>query len=147
MYIISLIRFSRRNYLKNGWYFDCSCLRCRDATECGTFMTAFNCDKCKGGIIFPQDSLDHETEYACQKCQRVVEGPKISALEYAFNSRLDSTDKNDCSELENILGEMLDKRNFLDSHYLVLTAKRYLVYVYGRIKVSYRWELIHRFSV
>ena len=37
---------SRRAMLKEGWYFDCSCQRCSDASELGAVTSALKCQEC-----------------------------------------------------------------------------------------------------
>ena len=39
--------FLRRYKIKNNWKFDCTCSRCNDKTEFGTFVDAVLCMKCK----------------------------------------------------------------------------------------------------
>ena len=34
----------RRKKLRSDYYFDCKCRRCRDVTECGTFVSAIYID-------------------------------------------------------------------------------------------------------
>merc|ERR1719189_2314447 len=35
----------RRSHLRDGWFFECQCLRCKDPTECRTYCSAFICTK------------------------------------------------------------------------------------------------------
>ena len=45
----------RKLYLASDWYFDCSCSRCSDVTEFGTFVSALKCSSCSEGLILPED--------------------------------------------------------------------------------------------
>jgi hypothetical protein len=45
----------RKLNLANEWYFDCSCARCSDVTEFGTFVSALKCGSCREGLILPED--------------------------------------------------------------------------------------------
>ena len=38
---------TRRKKLKESWYFDCLCKRCRDPTENQSFLGAMICNQCK----------------------------------------------------------------------------------------------------
>ena len=39
-------RLSRRESFRQGWFFDCKCSRCCDATEMGSFLNALLCPLC-----------------------------------------------------------------------------------------------------
>ena len=64
----------RRSHLKDGWFFDCVCPRCRDPTEKGAMTSAFVCpaNKCRGGALLPSDPLDPKSPWKCTKCKDVV---------------------------------------------------------------------------
>ena len=36
----------RQRKLREGWYFDCTCSRCLDATELGAMTSAIKCHEC-----------------------------------------------------------------------------------------------------
>ena len=48
----------RKLYLASDWYFDCSCSRCSDVTEFGTFVSALKCSSCSEGLILPEDQRE-----------------------------------------------------------------------------------------
>ena len=64
----------RRSHLKDGWFFDCVCPRCRDPTEKGAMTSAFVCpaNKCSRGALLPSDPLDPKSPWKCTKCKDVV---------------------------------------------------------------------------
>ena len=39
-------RRSRRESFRQGWFFDCKCCRCSDATEMGSYVNALLCQLC-----------------------------------------------------------------------------------------------------
>lgn len=49
----------RREYLREGKYFECNCQRCADPTELGTHMSTLKCTKnlCDNGVILSTNSL------------------------------------------------------------------------------------------
>lgn len=49
----------RREYLREGKYFECNCARCSDPTELGTHMSTLKCTKnlCDNGVILSTNSL------------------------------------------------------------------------------------------
>ena len=59
----------RRQLLARKWMFLCSCLRCQDRTEAGTFLDGLQCQvkRCEGRVL-PVSPLESETEYSCDQC-------------------------------------------------------------------------------
>ena len=57
-------------YFRDGWFFDCNCDRCSDATEFGTFSSAFlDRNGCgSNGIVLPSDPLDLDSPWKCLSC-------------------------------------------------------------------------------
>lgn len=49
---------NRRHHLKQTKMFDCQCVRCRDVTEFGSYVSALKCLKCEKGLLLP-DSLEN----------------------------------------------------------------------------------------
>nr|CAD7573926.1 unnamed protein product [Timema californicum] len=59
----------RREHLHEGKYFDCTCSRCRDPTELGTYMSSLKCVKCRGkGLVSPVDALKENSPWECNQC-------------------------------------------------------------------------------
>lgn len=58
----------RRIYLKHSKCFDCMCQRCRDPTECGTFIGSLLCSRCKSGKLLPDNPFDSSSDWNCPKC-------------------------------------------------------------------------------
>ena len=58
----------RRRRLKAEWYFECSCSRCVDPTECGTMVSAVTCEACEEGFLLPRDPLDCYSDWPCDAC-------------------------------------------------------------------------------
>ncbi|KAJ8979859.1 hypothetical protein NQ317_016043 [Molorchus minor] len=59
----------RREFFREGKYFDCSCARCCDKTELGTNNSTLKCNKCDNGIILPADPLDDKCYWNCTHCE------------------------------------------------------------------------------
>ncbi|XP_034245070.1 SET domain-containing protein SmydA-8-like [Thrips palmi] len=43
----------RQEHLREGKYFECSCERCADPTECGTHLSSLWCPHCQAGLVSP----------------------------------------------------------------------------------------------
>lgn len=58
----------RRKRIHSEWYFQCTCTRCRDPTELGTFISALICEVCEEGSMLPVEPLDPFSEWVCSDC-------------------------------------------------------------------------------
>ena len=62
----------RREDIKRYWFFDCTCPRCSDVTEMGSFMSAVVCFACQKGYLLPIHALEYKSDWICDSCQNVV---------------------------------------------------------------------------
>ena len=74
----------RRQKLRDGWYFECRCARCRDPSELGLLTSATACVRCFGtsgggdqeadvrGVVLPLQPLDPQAEWRCTTCGHKV---------------------------------------------------------------------------
>ncbi|XP_058064802.1 SET domain-containing protein SmydA-8 [Anopheles bellator] len=121
----------RRQHLWEEKFFWCTCARCSDPTEFGTFCSAVRCTKCRRGYLLPSSPLDQEADWRCNggcpnaaSCQTIV-----LLLEKAFQ-KLDSIGGNDVEGYERFLtayGTVLH-----ENHHLLLSAKHSLCELYGK---------------
>merc|ERR1712123_308942 len=62
---------TRRRKIRKNWFFDCTCSRCSDPTELGTFASGVVCRDCikegRDGVLLPLDSLDYDSEWRCSQ--------------------------------------------------------------------------------
>lgn len=61
---------NRRLILARTKHFKCSCTRCADPTEFGSYINALKCSICKCGNVLPTDSLDLKSNWKCDLCQK-----------------------------------------------------------------------------
>ena len=73
----------RRAILLRGKSFECSCQRCADPTEFGTFASSFKCQKCEKGYMLTNNSLSLSADWFCDKCDERCPGK--SAMEFDNN--------------------------------------------------------------
>merc|ERR1711874_684017 len=84
----------RKLELANEWYFHCSCLRCSDLTEFGTFVSAVKCASCKEGLILPEDTKQ-DSLWRCRFCSNPYESEMIQELVEKLEDQLhDITEHN-----------------------------------------------------
>lgn len=59
----------RRDHLKVTKYFDCTCERCSDPTEMGTYISGLRCLGCEKGTLLPDKPLlGVQAEWKCDNC-------------------------------------------------------------------------------
>jgi len=117
----------RRQKIREEWYFDCSCRRCSDPTECGSFISAVRCFKDCKGYLLPEESLDYQSLWQCSRCKNEVLQEQVAnmveSLEQELNSITDSGDFAAYQEfLTNYSGTLLHP-----NHFLLTTARRNLI--------------------
>lgn len=93
----------RREHLQEGKFFWCSCERCRDPTEYGTYTSALRCPKCQNGMILPIEPLKQDASWQCKGCKYTVTGRSISMLVDRVQEELDSLEAHDIKGLEEFL--------------------------------------------
>ncbi len=61
----------RRGDIRDCWFFDCACARCRDPSELGSGMSAHRCEDegCDGDVLPDPDAEDHlKEDWKCTGC-------------------------------------------------------------------------------
>ena len=91
----SLCSLTRRKTIKEGWYFDCKCRRCCDATEMGTHCNTLTCPACKDGLVLPKDPLDYTSDWQCDKCGLLMDYVQVTKIVDNFNERIKHLYEND----------------------------------------------------
>lgn len=139
----------RREHLLENKFFACTCQRCADKTELGTYVGALRCPKCKDGLVLSEDPLNPEAVWSCSnkaaKNKAACPGYTLAAkamelLTNRISSELDEIDSNNISAMESLLEKY---RNVLHpNHYLNLEVKLNLSQLYGKIN----GYLIHEMS-
>ena len=71
----------RRQLIARKWFFLCSCLRCSDKTEAGTFLDGLKCQSrsCEGRVL-PVSPLEPETEYSCDQCETETSNTEVNNI-------------------------------------------------------------------
>lgn len=122
----------RREHIKHSKFFDCSCKRCSDPTELGTYASAFRCPKCTGRVL-PTAPLDPNAQWKCidNGCTYTMVAAAVQLLLKRLTDEFELIDVNDVPGYENFLHKY---RNVLhETHYLCLSAKHSLSQLYGKV--------------
>lgn len=68
----------RREHLLESKFFECSCQRCADPTELGTYNGALLCPKCSPGLVLSTNPLDADAAWACNN-EKTCPGYRVTA--------------------------------------------------------------------
>ena len=121
---------TRRSKIRKNWFFDCSCPRCSDPTELGTFASALLCPVCvKGGcegVLLPKEPLNPACLWTCSLpgCSSQTESSTVRDMVANFEKDLETAGESveDLETLLVTLGQTLHPQ-----HYLMMTGKRRLL--------------------
>nr|XP_018912150.1 PREDICTED: protein msta-like isoform X2 [Bemisia tabaci] len=95
---------TRRSHLLDTKHFLCSCFRCLDPTELGTFLFMMDCpSRGCGGQLSPTDPLSLSCAWTCGRCNRVVTEQQISILRNIAAGPTPDPDLEDLSALKTSL--------------------------------------------
>ena len=121
---------ARRNKIRKNWFFDCSCPRCADPTELGTFLSALLCPTCREqgreGLLLPHQPLDYTSTWTCSSstCSTTKEAVEVEEMMAGMEEQLEELGEGP-EPLQHLLlvwGALLHPH-----HYLMLQAKRRLL--------------------
>jgi len=120
----------RRRDLSRYWYFDCRCLRCSDSTELGTHMSSVRCI-CGEGLCVKREALEWESDWVCEKCERVVPEADILKEVDRIEEELAEVDANDTEKLEELIAMYSSHTLLHPQHYLVIELMHSLAITYS----------------
>jgi len=119
----------RRKQISDAWFFSCSCVRCSDPTELGSFASAVICPHCQDGKILPLDSLSYHSMWRCEKCQKETDPKYIIDLEEKLEAEIDDIEYMDIDGYRTLLEKY--KPLLPATHYQMVIIKRYMFSIYG----------------
>ncbi len=118
--IFSLIfTLKRQMVLKHETRFgSCSCRRCKDPTELGTFASGVYCPKCPNqeGILLSENPLNEDADWLCNKCSLRLSFELKIKLEHAALKGLLVLNRTSIPDCENFITKyckVLHTHNFL----------------------------------
>jgi hypothetical protein len=129
---------ARRAHLKQSKCFDCTCARCCDATEFGTYTGAINCSQCKKsggkveGKIISTNPLDASAPWKCEGCSHTITGRQMAWGNEAIKQEITALDKSKPQSLEDFLVKYKDALHPTNWH--MLEVKYALSQMYGNMQ-------------
>ena len=126
--------YIRRPVMKEKWFFDCSCPRCLDPTELGSYFGSILCDNRKcGGPVISSDPSNNLSDFHCQKCGKTMSYATVMSVISTSEKMILNNDTKD-GVIEHY-ERILDKLSSLlhPGNYLLLELKQKLGLLYGNI--------------
>ena len=127
-------RISLTRRLREHRYLSCSCPRCSDATELGTFTSSALCDgrSCseQGGLLLPIDPRLEASDWICTSCQAITSRADIEAIEDKYIEKFSLLSQGDLTAYYRFLNELGER--FHASHHLVMRMAQFLVLLQGK---------------
>ena len=84
--------------MRYGKFFECGCTRCCDPTECGTYLSAFKCQKCAVGNVLPLKPLDDDSPWVCDRCPYRLTSSVITKVTNRLKEEYDGIGFNDVQQ-------------------------------------------------
>jgi len=127
-------RLSLKKWIIEQRYVDCSCARCVDATELGTFTSSALCDQdeCKerGGLLLPIDPSNYLSDWLCTSCQIITKHDEVQKIEDKYVEKFRELPQGNLTAYYRFLNELGDR--FHASHHLVMRMAQFLVLLQGK---------------
>jgi hypothetical protein len=99
----------RREQLLASKCFHCTCQRCADPTEFGTYLGAHRCSKCHKGYLLSREPLEPVSSWHCASCGHTVTARDICKLHMDLQAEMQKLDKTTPGPMENFLRRHLNK--------------------------------------
>ncbi|CAG4991158.1 unnamed protein product [Colias eurytheme] len=109
----------RQEHLLVGKYFQCTCTRCNDETELGTYISSARCPACKTGYLSKKGDL-----WKCNSCKEKADDSVIDYKVKCCTNKFEVINKKDASELEEYIRNV--SLVLAPNHYLLIDAKQRL---------------------
>ena len=127
----------RRQLIARKWLFLCSCGRCSDRTEAGTFLDGLQCQarSCQGRVL-PVSPLDTETQYSCDQCQAETSHTEVDTILHQAESEACKRvgAERAIQHMESVIEKYGDI--LLETNYVMTNIKMKLGCLYGNLPPS-----------
>jgi len=124
----------RQNELKDTRFYSCDCVRCKDPTELGTFVSGIYCRKCpdQEGIILSENPLDELAEWVCNKCADRHSPDSIGLVFNGAGDEFDALNRQSITEMESFLNKFAKVLH--PNFFFMMNVKIALGALYNRIE-------------
>lgn len=129
---------ARRCHLKQAKHFDCTCRRCSDPTEFGTYAGSIYCSQCRQEDVTDEcpkiistNPLDENAVWKCQKCEHELTAKQMVWGNDVLKNEIRQIDKDRPDYFEKFLVKYEDTLHTKNYH--VLEVKYALSQMYGNM--------------
>lgn len=132
---------ARRSHLQTVKCFTCSCDRCKDPTEFGTYLGSINCSKCNPLKDSPKlsalpkmlsiDPLNNAAEWKCERCNHKIPARQMTWGNDAIRKEIQSLGTTHPKPFEEFLEKY--KQALHPTNYHILEVKYTLAQMYGNL--------------
>lgn len=146
----------RRIYLQQAKCFDCTCQRCREPTERGTYIGSLLCSRCKSGKLLSNNPFDLNSDWSCENCDWQMSATNFQYTQKRLQFAIENIDRTSPYDFEAFLEKYVHyPRNngtddIVDSNILlheqnsfVLQVKYALTQLYGNVS-GFLWHGTYR---
>ena len=127
----------RRQLIARKWLFLCSCGRCSDRTEAGTFLDGLQCQarSCQGRVL-PVSPLETKTQYSCDQCQAETSHTEVDTILHQAESEACKRvgAERAIQHMESVIEKYGDI--LLETNYVMTNIKMKLGCLYGNLPPS-----------
>lgn len=149
----------RRIYLRQSKCFNCLCQRCRDPTECDTYIGSLVCSRCRNGKLVSNDPIDETADWICECCSMQMTAGNFQLIQNRLQFAIENLRKQSPYDLEMFLEKYCYRRSSIqqngskengfadvnneiwlhETNTFVLQIKYALTQLYGNYD-GFRWE-------
>nr|XP_023026359.1 protein msta-like [Leptinotarsa decemlineata] len=120
----------RKQHLREGKYFECSCNRCNDPTELNTELSSLKCHACRKGLIRMMETTNLESDWQCSVCGKTFKHYLIARTVEEGRMRIKCY-QTDITGMEHLLNKLL--QTFHENHFLILELEQNMIGVYTQL--------------
>lgn len=147
----------RRIHLRQSKLFNCICQRCRDPTECDTFIGSMVCPRCTSSKLVSNDPLDDSADWSCASCSFQMDSGSYQLISNRLKFAIENIPKHSPYDFELFLekycypekqiaaksnGISLETRTealLHEKNTFVLQIKYALTQLYGNVS-GFKWD-------
>lgn len=147
----------RRIHLRQSKLFDCMCQRCRDPSECDTFIGSMVCPRCTSSKLVSNDPLVSSADWMCASCSFQMDSGNYQLISNRLQFAIENIPKHSPYDFELFLekychpekqmaansnGVSLESRTealLHEKNTFVLQIKYALTQLYGNV-TGFKWD-------
>lgn len=119
---------ARRKHLMLGKHFGCTCDRCKDPTEFGTYLNAIRCPRCTR-YMTPTRPLVDDAPWRCNSCDQRLTAEQVTFIHTTLGKVLQKVNKSDPPSVEKFVTKC--EKLVPPCNHILVEMKYALMQMYG----------------